>query len=125
VNKRDPSNCESIQRVNGRGGGGCVKEKEMINGLLGLLTNRREEAARDLVFFFIFKPNRFGSGWPVQAHQNRKPNRTGHFPKYFNLFNRFFLPVRFFQLIFFLFSQLNRFFNFFCSPLVMCLRKVG
>jgi len=51
VNKRDPSNYESIQRVNGRGGGGCVKEKEMINGLLGLLTNRREEVARDFFFF--------------------------------------------------------------------------
>ena len=81
MNKRDPLNCESIQRVNGRGGGGCVKEKEMINGLLGLLTNRREEAARNLVFFFIFKPNRFslvrfglaGSGTPKPETE---PNRT-------------------------------------------------
>jgi len=37
VNERNPSNCESIQRVNGREGGDCVKGKEMINGLLGLL----------------------------------------------------------------------------------------
>jgi hypothetical protein len=63
MNKRDPSNCESIQIVNGRGGGGCVKEKEMINGLLGLLANRRKEAARDLVFFLFL--NQTSSGWPV------------------------------------------------------------
>ena len=57
VNERDPSNCKSIQRVNGWGGGGYVKGKEMINGLLGLLANEREKVAHDLVFFFIFKPN--------------------------------------------------------------------
>jgi len=62
VNERDPSNCESIQRVNRRGGGGSVKRKEMINGLLGLLANGKEKAARDLVFFYICIPNRFGSG---------------------------------------------------------------
>jgi hypothetical protein len=77
------------------------------------MANGREETARGLGFFFISKPNRFGSGWPVQAHQNQKPNRTGYFSKYFNRFNRFFLPVRFFQLFFFQFSQLNQFFGFF------------
>jgi hypothetical protein len=62
VNERDPSNRESIQRVNGRGGGVSVKGKEMINGLLGLLANGKEKAARDFVFFYICIPNRFGSG---------------------------------------------------------------
>jgi len=53
VNEKDPSNCESIQRINGRGGGIYVKGKEMINGLLGLLANGREKAARDLVYIFF------------------------------------------------------------------------
>jgi hypothetical protein len=39
MNERDPSNCEIIQRVNWRGGGGCVKVKEMKNGLLGLIVD--------------------------------------------------------------------------------------
>jgi len=54
VNEKDPSNCESIQRINGRGGGIYVKGKEMINGLLGLLANGREKAARDLVYIFFY-----------------------------------------------------------------------
>jgi hypothetical protein len=54
VNEKDPSNCESIQRINGRGGGINVKGKEMINGLLGLLANGREKAARDLVYIFFY-----------------------------------------------------------------------
>jgi len=53
VNEKDPSNCESIQRINGRGGGNYVKGKEMINGLLGLLANGREKTARDLVYIFF------------------------------------------------------------------------
>jgi len=53
VNEKDPSNCESIQRINGKGGGIYVKGKEMINGLLGLLANGREKAARDLVYIFF------------------------------------------------------------------------
>jgi hypothetical protein len=69
VNERDPSNRESIQRVNGRGGGVSVKGKEMINGLLGLLANGKEKAAHDLVFFLHLytEPVRFGltsSGTP-------------------------------------------------------------
>jgi len=54
VNERDPSKCESIQRLNGKGGGDCVKGNEMINGLLRLLVNRREEAACDLVYYYFF-----------------------------------------------------------------------
>jgi len=54
VNEKDPSYCESIQRVNGRGGGNYVRGKEMINGMLGLLANGREKAARDLVYIFLF-----------------------------------------------------------------------
>jgi hypothetical protein len=53
MNEKDPSNCESIQRVNERGGGNYVKGKEMINGLLGLLANEREKAGRDLVYIFF------------------------------------------------------------------------
>ena len=89
------------------------------NGLLGLLKGKVKGGGGPLglyIFFFIPNPNRFGSGWPVQAHQNRKPNRTGHFPKYFNRFNQFFLSVRFFRLIFFRFFRLNRFSGFFAHP---------
>jgi len=122
VNERDPSNCKSIQRVNRRGGGGSVKRKEMINGLLGLLANGKEKAARDLVFFYICIPNRFGSGWPVQAHQNWKPNRTRYFPKYFNRLNRFFLLVRFFFVYFFSVFSVKSVFWFFYSPLAPSLQ---
>jgi hypothetical protein len=58
VNEKDPSNYESIQRVNGRGGGSYVKGKEMINDLLGLLANGREKAARNLVYIFFSFLNR-------------------------------------------------------------------
>jgi hypothetical protein len=91
--------CESIQRLNGRGEGGCVKGKEMIKVCYGCWLMGGRGGLRLVyyfILFFIFKPS-----WPVQAHQNRKPNRTEHFSKYFNRFNRFFLPVRFFRLIFF------------------------
>jgi len=74
------------------------------------------ELDRLVYFFFIPKLNWFGSVWPVQAHQNQKPNRTGYFPKYFNQFNRFCLSFRFFRLIFFRFSRLNRFSGFFAHP---------
>jgi hypothetical protein len=72
-------------------------------------SNGRRRPAWFIYFFFILNPNRFGSGWPVQAHQNRKPNRIGHFPKYFNWFNRFFLPV----------FSVKSVFQFFCSPLIL------
>jgi len=79
MNERDPSNCESIQRVNGRGGGDCVKGKEMINGLLGLLANEREEAARDLVYFFSFLNRtgsvRFGLAGSGTPKPETEPNR--------------------------------------------------
>jgi len=84
--------CESIQRLNGRGEGSCVKGKEMIKVCYGcwLMGGRGGPRLVYYFFFFIFKPNRTGSvGWPVQAHQNWKPNRTEHFPKYFNRFGFF------------------------------------
>ena len=98
-------------------------KRKQINGLLARVVGResngrRRPAARTawFNFFFIPKPNWFGSGWLVQAHQNQKPNRTGHFSKYFNRFNRFFLLIRFFQLIVFQFFWLNRFSSFFLTP---------
>jgi len=45
-----------------------------------------------------------------------KPNRTGRFFQKINRFNRFFFSVRFFRLIFFLFSRFNRFSGFFARP---------
>jgi plasmid stabilization system protein ParE len=91
VNEKDPSYCESIQRVNGRGGGNYVRGKEMINGMLGLLANGREKAARDLVYiFFIFKLNQFGSVRVGRFRHTKTKNETRYFLKYFNQFNQFF-----------------------------------
>jgi len=65
-----------IERVGGEGA--AVWKGKQINGLLGLLKGKVMGGGDPLglYFFFIPKPNRFGSGWLVQAHQNRKPNRT-------------------------------------------------
>jgi hypothetical protein len=62
---------------------------------------------------FLLKPVQFGLGLPISIVQNRKPNRTGSFSKNSN---RFFFSIRFFQLIFGRFSQLNRFIGFFAHP---------
>ena len=65
------------------------------------MANGREEAACGLVyFFFISKPNRFGSVRVDRFRHIKIRNRTRYFSKYFNRFNRFFLLVRFFRLIF-------------------------
>ena len=74
--------CESIQGLKQGRGRLCARKKN-DKVLLGLANGREGWPKLGLLLyfiFFIFKPNRFGSGWPVQAHQNRKPNRTGHFP---------------------------------------------
>jgi len=64
-------------------------------------------------FFSDFGSVRFGffGFWLIKP----KPNRTGRF---FQNFNRFFFSVWFFRLFFFWFSRFNRFFWFFCSPLL-------